>query len=375
MTLVTNGPRSSSRTSIPVTLDEAFLEFIIESPDDNAPRLIYADWLEENDQPERAEFIRVQCELAGLAEGDPRRRKLQARERTLLATHQEEWLGSLRGNVNGYEFRRGFVEAIVTSAGFFRDAKRLFAAAPIRVIRIRWGEAKAQDWAGCPYLTRLTGLELSSNGRFDRTNLLHVLSSPHLTGLKTLKLAGTSIGTRGVKDIVAWPHFTDLARLDLGCNHLDDAAADAMAQSLFIGHLGDLVLHRNRIGPAGAAALAAIASRGGLRVLDLDENPTLGDSGCQALAASLHEGSIALLSLDRTGIGDLGAQALAASPHLGHLRELSLRDNPIGDQGALALLASPHLAGLPRFRLSGTRLSDSIKAKIRGRFGAGACRS
>lgn len=44
----------------------AFLAAIREAPDDDAPRLIYADWLDENGEAERAEFVRVQCELARL---------------------------------------------------------------------------------------------------------------------------------------------------------------------------------------------------------------------------------------------------------------------------------------------------------------------
>ncbi len=45
-----------------------FLADIIEHPADDTPRLIYADWLDEHGQAERAEFIRVQCELAKLEE-------------------------------------------------------------------------------------------------------------------------------------------------------------------------------------------------------------------------------------------------------------------------------------------------------------------
>lgn len=40
-------------------------------PDDMAPRLIWADWLEEHGQPERAEFIRVQVELARIGHNHP----------------------------------------------------------------------------------------------------------------------------------------------------------------------------------------------------------------------------------------------------------------------------------------------------------------
>jgi uncharacterized protein (TIGR02996 family) len=47
-----------------VTEEQALLATIFATPEDDAPRLIYADWLDEHGQPERAEFIRVQCELA-----------------------------------------------------------------------------------------------------------------------------------------------------------------------------------------------------------------------------------------------------------------------------------------------------------------------
>jgi uncharacterized protein (TIGR02996 family) len=36
------------------------LRTLLERPDDDAPRLVYADWLDENGEPDRAEFIRVQ---------------------------------------------------------------------------------------------------------------------------------------------------------------------------------------------------------------------------------------------------------------------------------------------------------------------------
>ena len=37
-----------------------FLQAIAESPDDDALRMVYSDWLEENQEAERAEFIRTQ---------------------------------------------------------------------------------------------------------------------------------------------------------------------------------------------------------------------------------------------------------------------------------------------------------------------------
>lgn len=67
---------------------EAFLRAIFDAPDDDTPRLVYADFLEENGQPDRAEFIRVQCELDRLRDGgeDTGKRvdQLRAREDELF---------------------------------------------------------------------------------------------------------------------------------------------------------------------------------------------------------------------------------------------------------------------------------------------------
>jgi len=48
------------------TDQRALLNAIIAKPDDDAPRLIYADWLDENGQAERATIIRAQVKLARL---------------------------------------------------------------------------------------------------------------------------------------------------------------------------------------------------------------------------------------------------------------------------------------------------------------------
>ncbi len=40
----------------------ALLMAIRADPENDIPRLVYADWLVEHNEPERAEFIRVECE-------------------------------------------------------------------------------------------------------------------------------------------------------------------------------------------------------------------------------------------------------------------------------------------------------------------------
>jgi uncharacterized protein (TIGR02996 family) len=73
-----------------MTHHAGFLQDIIEHPADDAPRLIYADWLDEHGEPDRAAFIRVQCALAappwraGRVYDDPAWLRLYAREQELL---------------------------------------------------------------------------------------------------------------------------------------------------------------------------------------------------------------------------------------------------------------------------------------------------
>lgn len=55
-----------------MTEEAALLAAILTHPEDDTPRLVYADWLDEHEQPERAELIRVQCERAKLPEKDVR---------------------------------------------------------------------------------------------------------------------------------------------------------------------------------------------------------------------------------------------------------------------------------------------------------------
>ena len=90
----------------------SFLRACRQRPWDDTPRLIMADWLEENGDPDRAEFIRLQCQLAGglldLAERDA----MRAREGELLARHAGAWFGPFANWGGGeYRFRRGFIEA------------------------------------------------------------------------------------------------------------------------------------------------------------------------------------------------------------------------------------------------------------------------
>jgi uncharacterized protein (TIGR02996 family) len=117
---------------------------ILSAPDEDWPRLVYADWLDDRGQPERAEFIRLQIEQARVwpdhcfTAADPcpcRHCELAARVREVVAGRQEGWLGVCWKYVSRFNFYRGFVEtAAFQAAIFLTDGYRLVADHPVERI-------------------------------------------------------------------------------------------------------------------------------------------------------------------------------------------------------------------------------------------------
>jgi uncharacterized protein (TIGR02996 family) len=94
-----------------VATEEDLLAAIYEHPDDDGPRLVYADWLQERDDP-RGEFITLQ--LAGDAK----------RAKPLGNKHKKALLGPLAPIVAAdVEFRRGFVAKCTAKFRNQRDAE------------------------------------------------------------------------------------------------------------------------------------------------------------------------------------------------------------------------------------------------------------
>jgi uncharacterized protein (TIGR02996 family) len=74
--------------------EQCFLQVIRDAPDDEGLRLIYADWLEERDDP-RGEFLRLDCALPHLAKEDPSYTGAEARWNELRAAIDPAWLAAL----------------------------------------------------------------------------------------------------------------------------------------------------------------------------------------------------------------------------------------------------------------------------------------
>jgi uncharacterized protein (TIGR02996 family) len=146
-------------------MEQAFLADILAHPQDDTPRLVYADWLTERDGPGdalRAEFIRVQCRLTALAlllpphAWNPRSRALCEERYRLLAREQYLYSqGAQGGDLNDLLparhrvlvteqcWRRGFLECLtLEDAEWCREHRFIREVAPIQHVtftgRMHW---------------------------------------------------------------------------------------------------------------------------------------------------------------------------------------------------------------------------------------------
>jgi uncharacterized protein (TIGR02996 family) len=235
-----------------------FLQTIASHPEEDVPRLIYADWLEEEGDSARAEFIRVQCELAHVPDAEPRRVGLEWRQNQLLLRHCQEWLTALPvqppwrlRNGSFYQFERGFLTALCVRAQDFLDlAPALFTAAPLlRHLRLKnLDEGLQPRLFRSPYLAQLTVLDLSYERLEDR--LLEILADtcPPLENLQELYLSGNSLTSYGAETLAQVPTLARLTLLDMAYNQITDPGALALARSTALARLGLLRLDRNPIG-------------------------------------------------------------------------------------------------------------------------------
>jgi uncharacterized protein (TIGR02996 family) len=377
-----------------MAIEDAFLHDILTHPDDDAPRLIYADWLEEHNNP-RGEFIRAQCALAQLAAEDPRRWPLEQRERELLASHESEWLP--RWNLTGeWRFRRGFIEEItLTPEEYLAYENQLFKRAPIRHLRLRsrnrprFPPEERHDRpmarvAESPYLACLSGLSLAPP--LDRQDLHALIFSPHLRGLTELRLTGLNLHedtqllsawcessdrprlrhldlTRSrlpplaFRRLVQSPLMTDLETLNLAQTELMLDILRLLVHSAFLPALKELNLNGNRLTLDAIRVLPEGRLLNQLETLHLDAN-LLGDSGADLMRGWPALPRLSRLSLVHNQLFTAGIAALSQAPALSHLISLDLFDNISCDTGAKALASSSHWERLRTLNLRFNGVGD-----------------
>lgn len=203
--------------------ERAFLRAICEQPDEDTPRLVFADYLDEQGGEVNAlwaELIRVQVPLARGAGAE--RERLVARERELEPALVAVWASrlDLPFGLRWENWVRGFPLRVTGPGEAIRSALPAFAnRVPFREFHVRaaadadlitlaaWPEAhlvrRLALWteyarlserailalAGSKYLRNLERLQMQWVGYTDR-GMDAFLESPHLSGLADVKIVG-----------------------------------------------------------------------------------------------------------------------------------------------------------------------------------------
>jgi len=309
---------------------EALHRAICENPDEDTPRLVFADWLDEHDEPERAEFIRLQIEIAQLPEGK-KKQKRQVREKELLDAHKEVWSEPLKPFYASYYsgiyahhyappvvFRRGFVETIAMDAtAFIEHGEDVFALSPIRELR-QQDCADFAELAKCKHLLRLRSLNLSGSVlSSDGSDSPVLLRSKYLANLTALTARGFDdnghLDADGLRAIAGSRHLTKLASLDLSNNWIlgeHVSSKEETACRTVLKKLGEKLpaLRELRLRSVGLSDDHVLELVGQswvrkLRILDLGSNH-LSDAGCRALAESKHLAKLEQLLLTNNDFYD-----------------------------------------------------------------------
>jgi uncharacterized protein (TIGR02996 family) len=358
---------------------QGFLDFVVAHPDDDTPRLVFADWLEEEGDGARAEFIRVQVERARLPQWDARQVRLRLREQELTKLHGKKWKGELPDikGVTWEDFRRGFVAtATLSSFAVLREsATACWAAAPLEAVSVRWPRRDESSETIAP----IPGLrELSITAQhIDRDEVARLAELPLLSTLRALNIRNCNLGGEGFRQLVASPHLGNLTALRVPGNSIGNFAIRALFDAASLTSLAELDLSetgsygrtrrsgRYREDPIiEATDLAALARWSGmarLRSLTLSGNDAR-RNGLRALLRSAHVTGLKELTLRANGLNGQAMQEFGAARSELQLDVLDLGENLLEDLGAADLALAPCLSELKvleldqcEMRLSGAR--------------------
>jgi uncharacterized protein (TIGR02996 family) len=346
---------------------------ILSEPGEDAPRLIYADWLEEQGDS-LGELIRLQLAMGQPWASQARLQSLRRRERELLdglgvgrALSSEEVIDARYGGLPP-----GWCYAIVEGVPLLWIRSRA-PADPLDLPPREWVERfgwftvrigtydsyeyryevdaetlrRLFDW---PLMERCIGLDMAEVERFydDCGGLLATWPG----AARLLRLGGFGTG------VLASPNLAGLVEVDLRNEyHFGEAAVAALAAMP--------ELRRLRVSKSSfkAGAIPALARLSGLRALDLSESLRLVDGDAWTLAlGSLHH--LVELNLERTGISDDGALALIRSPNLPHLRRLNLARTGIGARTVEELCRTDRFLRCGELQLHGCEGGEEMIATV-----------
>lgn len=342
-------PRSPKSKASPAPYPpgwEPFLASIRENLDDDTPRLVFADWLQENGDEDHAEFIRLQCAIARGASTE------KARADELLRANRKRWLRglpkSLVDNPGRCQFRRGLPALVTMKARrFVAEGKAVQRLTALEELTL---EEPSPEAIGSQTLVGVPGLKL-----------MHVTSAivealaaskvvPSLRSLSLTPRWGVRVSQRSLRALFANPKLKRLRRFETHTIEHGDIVTEAIVGSRRIAGLEELALLDASFDEDGMAALASCPRMASLRVLRLTGN-SVTDDALWHLVNSPHLRNLVELSLTYNDLTRESVPLLVEWEGLRGIRKLDLRRNRLGSADKSVIANSPHAKSLVDLRI------------------------
>lgn len=341
----------------------ALWHMIRENPHDDAPRLIYSDWLEEHDQAERAEFIRRHiADSNAIREGVIDNFTMQNRRacRALFLEHQLEWWNPPDRNLEHFPFSRGFPSPSVHYWTYSENSGklasdyiwmvpewRLFNGNIIEAIDLNNDLSQS-------FFRSVVSQEF--NELINPSRLLNsYLKSPNFKNLWRLSFENPGDFVEFLKLIFETPMPGQLRDLSIGeksyyhrlfnsrarganfnLSELESSASKTQFPNLYSLRIAGYSLQDHEL-----LQIDRIFRLKNMSILKLQGN-LISAKGIECFVTDESPRLIGL-NLSTNRIGDEGAIRIARSPSMSRLRFLILKGNQIGPDGLRALLDSPVL--------------------------------
>jgi uncharacterized protein (TIGR02996 family) len=299
--------------------EPALLSAIIAHPDEDTPRLAYADWLDEHDAPLQAAFIRTQCRLASCSAADPDYPDLLERHAELVVQFGPLVKQTVPELPPGFAYDEDLANPETFRRGF------------LHTVRDRWGERYSSP--------------SDEDIQLICTGLAQLIATTTARKLELTELTGEQLGR-----VLAAPGADQITGLRVGPEGDDTADGDELFEVLARSPAAARLERLDAYGWASPAGPNALAAAKFPRLAHFDPPLLQGAGALTPLTGSKWFRALRSATVARSSAA-LERELVTAYAKLPHLNALEVNCGSVGGRSALGTPGFPELARLALWSL------------------------